>query len=158
MAPENTAEPEVTETNGEEDGESTTDTDTEGGAETNDDTTEADETPSMTVGDGSLSVSDQSAGMVVTLDSAEFPTSDGWVAIRDYQDGSVGGILGAARYSQSQGLIPEEVPLLRATEAGMTYAAVFFTEDGAVDASGNLTFDPAGDQQIEGTIEVFTAQ
>jgi hypothetical protein len=69
-----------------------------------------------------------------------------------------GGILGAARYSESQGLIPTEVELLRATEADTTYAVVFFTEDGSVDESGGLYFDPADDQQIPGIMTTFTAQ
>lgn len=112
------------------------------------------------VGEGSISVSDQPAGNVVVLDEATFPNPDGWVAVRDYTDGNVGGILGAARFSASQGLLPTEVEIQRpiGTEAGRTYAVVFFTEDGGLDTNGRLYFDPAGDQQIEGVMTTFTAQ
>jgi hypothetical protein len=114
----------------------------------------------LPVGEGAIMVADQSAGSVVTISSASFPVADGWVAIRDYNNGMVGGILGAARFSQSQGLVPTEVELVRpeGIEAGKTYAAVFFTEDGSVNGSGSLYFDPAGDQQIDGILTEFTAQ
>ncbi len=134
------------------------DTTTEGSNDSNATAESQPEVPALPVGDGELNVTNQSAGAEVILTSAEFPTADGWVAIRDYDGTNVGGILGAARYSESQGLIPESVPLLRETVPGVTYAAVFFTEDGAVDADGDLTFDPAGDQQIDGILETFTAQ
>lgn len=112
----------------------------------------------LPTGNGALEVADQSGGAVVTLSSAEYPTAEGWVAVRDYDGENVGGILGAARYSQSQGLIPQEVELLRGTESGTTYAVVFFTEDGSVNDEGGLYFDPAGDQQIDGILTTFTAQ
>lgn len=114
--------------------------------------------PTLPTGDGAISVNNQAAGSVVTLTSAEFPTAEGWVAVRDFDGENVGGILGAARYSQSQGLIPQEVELLRGTEAGTEYVVVFFTEDGAINANGGLFFDPAGDQQIDGVMSTFTAQ
>lgn len=112
----------------------------------------------MNTGDGAIEVNNQPAGDMVNVASAEFPTTDGWIAVRDYTNDTVGAILGAARYSQSQGLIPESVELLRNTEAGNTYAVVFFTEDGARNADGRLYFDPAGDQQIDGVMTTFTAQ
>ena len=114
--------------------------------------------PVLPTGDGAVSVETQPAGQTVSLASAEFPTAEGWVAVRDYDGENVGGILGAARYSQSQGLIPQTVELVRGTEAGAEYAVVFFTEDGAVDADGKLTFDPAGDQQIDGIMTTFKAE
>lgn len=128
---------------------------------TNVDTSSDDEVvsvPTLPTGDGAIAVDSQTAGSVVTLASAEFPTAEGWVAVRDYDGENVGGILGAARYSQSQGLIPQEVELLRATEAGMEYAVVFFTEDGAINTSGGLFFDPAGDKQIDGVMTTFKAE
>ncbi len=132
-------------------------TNTRGETNTNTDSPVAEiEIAELPVGDGAIAVSDQAAGSLVKVDSASFPLTDGWIAIRDYNDGAVGGILGAARFSQSQGLVPTEVELLRATEAGMTYAAVFFTEDGSVNGSGSLYFDPANDQQIEGVVSEFT--
>lgn len=106
----------------------------------------------MEIGDGALEVNDQAAGNSVTLERATFPTTDGWVAVRSYPNGQLGSILGAARYSQSQGLIPEMVPLLAPTSAGRNYAVVFFTED------GDHEFNLANDKQIDGILTTFTAQ
>ena len=114
--------------------------------------------PVLPTGDGAISVAGQAAGNSVVLTSAEFPTAEGWVAVRDYDGENVGGILGAARYSQSQGLIPQEIELLRSTVAGTEYAVVFFTEDGAVNADGKLYFDPAGDKQIDAVMTTFKAE
>lgn len=121
------------------------------------DTTDSSDTstvnePTMEVGEGSLSVSDQTAGSVVTIRSATFPTDDGWVAVRTMNNGTLGNILGAARYSKSQGLVPEEVELLAPTRAGSEYAVVFFTEN------GDRKFDLATDVQIDAGIETFTAE
>lgn len=114
-------------------------------------------TETVTPGDARLTIETQAAGEVVALKAATYPTAEGWVVIRDYADGNVGGILGAARYSMEQGLLPTEVELLRATEAGKTYAAVYFTEDGAINEAGKLYFDPRGDQQMDVILTEFTA-
>lgn len=106
----------------------------------------------MEVGEGSITVNNQPAGNSVTLDTATFPTTDGWVAVRSYPNGQLGSILGAARYSKEQGLIPESVELLVPTSAGRTYAVVFFTED------GDREFNLANDVQIDGILTTFTAQ
>lgn len=108
--------------------------------------------PVMEVGEGSIDVNNQPAGDSVTLDRATFPTSNGWVAVRSYPNGQLGSILGAARYSEEQGLIPEAVPLLAPTSAGRTYAVVFFTED------GDREFNLANDVQIDGILSTFTAE
>lgn len=108
--------------------------------------------PTMQTGDGSVEVSNQPAGMKVTLDSATFPTSDGWIGVRSFPNGQLGSILGAARYSESQGLIPTEVELLAPTISGRTYAVTFFTED------GDRIFNPAYDVQIDTEITTFVAQ
>ncbi|REK52762.1 MAG: hypothetical protein DWQ49_12655 [Bacteroidetes bacterium] len=160
-SPQDTVTPEVADGEAEvsENAGDDTSTDTSGNTtRTGEDSDTTPDVPTLPVGDGALSVADQEAGSVVNLNSAEFPTADGWVAVRTYSDGAIGRILGAARYSESQGLIPEAVELLQPTVSGNTYAVVFFTEDGAVDGNGNLTFDPAGDQQIDGILETFTAQ
>lgn len=108
--------------------------------------------PTMQTGDGSVDVNDQPAGNVVTLESATFPSAEGWVGVRAFPNGQLGSILGAARYSESQGLIPTEVELLVPTVAGRTYAVTFFTED------GDRQFNPAYDVQIDTEISTFTAQ
>jgi hypothetical protein len=114
--------------------------------------------PTLPVGKGSIAVAGQAAGNAVALGALEFPSTDGWVAVRDYDGTNVGGILGASRYSASQGLLPTSVDLLRPTVAGKTYAVVFFTEDGSLTAAGKLFFDPAQDQQFADIMTTFVAQ
>jgi len=106
----------------------------------------------MTAGDGSITVSNQEAGNVVMIDSLLLPTTDGWVVIRDYENGTSGNILGAARYGVDEGLLPSSVKLLRATEAGKSYQAVFFTDN------GDRSFNTTTDSEISGIEAVFTAQ
>lgn len=110
------------------------------------------ETPTMSVGNGSVQVSDQSAGSMVVLDGVVFPVDEGWIAVRTYTNGQLGNILGAARFSNEQGLIPEAVRLLSPTVAGREYAVVFFTED------GDRQFNLATDVQIGDVFGTFTAQ
>lgn len=136
--------------------ESNNDTDTEM-SDDEEDTTPTnnnnfEEKPEMVVGEGSLDVADQSAGLVVTITSATFPTDDGWIAVRSFNNGQLGNILGAARYSKSQGLIPERVELLAPTRAGAEYVVVFFTEN------GDRNFDLATDSQIDAGTDTFTAK
>lgn len=113
---------------------------------------EAEAMPALEVGDGAVSVSDQAAGNTVALEGATFPTEEGWVAVRSYPNGQLGSILGAARYSKEQGLVPGEVVLLAPTSAGRDYAVVFFTED------GDYEFNLANDVQIGDVFGTFTAQ
>ena len=108
--------------------------------------------PVLTTGDGDVEVNNQSAGMTVTLESAVFPSDEGWIAVSSYPNGQLGSILGAARYSKEQGLVPEEISLLAPTIAGRDYAVVFFTED------GDRVFNLATDVQIEGAISTFSAE
>lgn len=108
--------------------------------------------PELPTGEGSAEVGTNTAGNVVALESATFPTDEGWVAVRSYRDGQLGNILGAARYSREQGLIPEEVNLLAPTIAGQEYAIVFFTEN------GDRQFNLSTDSQIDTEITTFTAQ
>jgi hypothetical protein len=110
------------------------------------------ETVSMEVGEGSANVTNQPAGLSVALNGATFPTEEGWIAVRTYQNDQLGSILGAARYSQEQGLIPESIPLLASTVPGGQYAVVFFSED------GNREFNLDGDVQLDTELSVFTAE
>lgn len=123
----------------------------EAGEAAAEDTKGGDTAPVMNVGEGALDVSDQAAGSRVALESATFPTDEGWVAVRSYTDGQMGSILGAARYSKEQGLVPTEVVLLAPTVAGREYAVVFFSED------GNREFNLDGDAQLEVGMTTFTA-
>lgn len=106
----------------------------------------------LPVGDGKVVVTNQAAGSVVTLTSATYPVSEGWIGVRDYQSGQLGGLLGVARFSEAQGLVPSGVTLQRATEAGKEYAVVVYTE------SGDRQFSLADDIQIDSVFATFTAQ
>ncbi len=127
---------------GETEGETTTEGATEGETKGGD----------MMIGDGALNVNDQPAGASVALESATFPTAEGWVAVRIYSDEQLGSILGAARFSEEQGLVPTSVDLLAPTVAGREYAVVFYSED------GNREFNLDGDLIVEGGMTTFTAQ
>lgn len=122
----------------------------------NDDNGSGNETPAPTAelptGDGAVSVNDQSAGDMVTLESVVFPIDEGWIAVRSYENEQLGNILGAARFSKEQGLVPESVPLLAPTTAGRQYAIVFFTEN------GDREFSLATDVQVDSIFGTFTAQ
>lgn len=128
----------------------------EEGEESETDTQEAAEETTAPVavlqtGEGDVDIDNQDAGTVVALNSATFPSDEGWVGVRDYANNQLGGLLGVARYSKEQGLVPQEVILQRATVAGNTYAIVFYSENG--DRSFSLT----NDTQIEGVAATFEA-
>lgn len=102
--------------------------------------------------EGALTVSDQPAGSVVVLNVTTFPTNAGWIVVRDYAGGVSGSILGAARYNETEGLVPQSVNLLRATESGSTYQVVYFSEN------GDRVFDLSDDFELEGVSATFTAE
>lgn len=104
-----------------------------------------------TSGAGSISVSSQKAGTVVTLGEVKFPSDDGWIVVRDYRDGVPAGILGAARFDVSGGLVPKEVELLRPTMAGSSYQVVFYTQEGAIG------FKSGEDKLVSGIETTFKA-
>jgi len=108
--------------------------------------------PALSVGDGSVVVADQPASNSVVLESATYPVSEGWIGVRDYTEGQLGMILGVVRFSESQGLVPDEIVLLRPTTAGREYAVVIYTEDGDFD------FNLAQDVQIDEIFTTFTAE
>lgn len=110
-------------------------------------TTPREEVP-VVAGEGSISVSDQPAGRTVAIDALELPTANGWVVVRE----TTGSILGAARFSSSEGLVPDSIDLLRGTTAGASYKVVFFTNE------GDRGFDLSEDTLITGIESSFTAQ
>jgi hypothetical protein len=116
------------------------------------DNTETPTTPELMTGEGRVEMGPQSAGSVVEFESITFPLDEGWIAVRTYTDGTLGNILGASRFSKSEGLVPTSVQLLAPMVAGRDYAIVFFTE------GGDRTFNLATDVQIEGVFAEFTAQ
>lgn len=108
------------------------------------------EAPVMQTGTGAVELGEVTAGTSVQLASATFPSDEGWIGVRDYANDQLGGILGVARFSKEQGLIPEQIALQRSTVAGNTYAIVFFSE------SGDRVFSLANDVQTDGIVETFT--
>lgn len=132
--------------------EETVETDNETTTDTSDTETTPAEIPALSVGEGAVTVVDQPAGTSVTLDGATYPVSEGWIGVREYNNDQLGFILGVVRFSESQGLVPEEIVLQRSTVAGNRYAVVIFTEDGDFD------FNLAGDVQIDQIFDTFVAQ
>lgn len=112
----------------------------------------APEAPQLVVGDGAVEVADQAAGMSVALDRATYPVEEGWIGVRDYNNGQLSFIKGVVRFSAAAGLVPQNIVLQVPTQAGQEYAVVMFTED------GDNTFNPAGDVQIDQIFATFTAQ
>jgi hypothetical protein len=106
----------------------------------------------LTVGEGSVTVSNKKAGMTVPLAAVTYPVEEGWIGIRTYTEGRLGYILGVVRFSQSQGLSPSEIVLQTPTRAGSEYAVVMYTED------GDRQFNLAADTQIDKVFGSFTAE
>lgn len=116
--------------------------------------TETTETPkpTLSVGEGKITVADQAASASIKLTSATYPVSEGWVGVREYNDERLGSILGVVRFSESQGLVPADIILQRPTIAGRTYAVVVYTE------SGDRQFNLADDKQLDTIYATFTAE
>ncbi len=106
----------------------------------------------LSVGAANARVAGASTRSMIALESATFPTDAGWVAVRSYNDGALGNVLGASRYSKEQGLIPDTVNLLTPTVAGNEYAIVFFSEN------GDRQFNMRSDFQLDVEPIVFTAK
>lgn len=108
--------------------------------------------PELPVGDGKVEVSGQKAGTSVALTSATYPIAEGWIGVRDYENGRLGSILGVARFSESQGLVPATITLQRATTVGKEYAVVVFSDN------GDRAFNLAEDVQVDSVFATFKAE
>ena len=106
---------------------------------------------SLQVGEGKVTVNSQPVSSRIKLDSVTYPVKEGWIGVRDYQDGKLGGILGVVRFSEEQGLVPTEIILQRSTVAGKEYAVVIYEEN------GDRKFNVAEDKQIDKIFTTFTA-
>lgn len=105
----------------------------------------------LPVGDGSVTVTDQSASSLITLTSVTYPVSEGWIGVRDYESGQLGSLLGVVRFSESQGLVPKDIALQRSTVAGKEYAVVVYTDN------GDRKFNLADDVQVDSVFATFKA-
>lgn len=144
-----------------DDTEEVTETDQDSETETSDSETNSDETNTnneentnvtLEVGDGSVSVSNQPAGFEVSLDAVTYPITEGWIGVRDYNGERLGNLLGVVRFSQSEGLVPENVILQRATVPGSEYAIVFYHSGESDD------FNLATNVQVDEVFATFTAE
>lgn len=86
---------------------------------------------------GAVSIADQPAGSVVIIESVTVPPPGVWVAVREVNGSDLGNVLGAVRVSGPRTNV--SVPLLRATEPGLSYAVELYRDD------GGKTFDLATD-------------
>ncbi len=75
-----------------------------------------------------VEVTNQAAGTRVIVDEVKADAVS-WVAIRDWSAGGFGNILGAKRVDAGASSLAT-VELLRGTQAGRTYAAVLYRDDG----------------------------
>jgi len=112
----------------------------------------ATEAPTLVVGDGAVEVQDQPAGTSVSLDRATYPIEEGWIGVRDYNNGQLSFIKGVVRFSAAAGLVPQDIVLQVPTQTGQEYAIVMFSDN------GDNAFNPAGDVQIDQIFATFTAQ
>lgn len=108
--------------------------------------------PTLAVGNGDIVVADQPASASVTMEKAVYPVSEGWIGVRTFENEELSNILGVNRFSESQGLIPENIELVTPTIPGKTYAIVVYQEDGDFD------FSLSGDIQLETIFDTFTAE
>lgn len=106
----------------------------------------------LSVGDGKIVVNNQASSKSIKLDSATYPVKEGWIGVRDYQGGNLGGILGVVRFSEEQGLVPSNIILQRPTEAGKEYAVMIFEEN------GDRKFNSAEDKQLDTVFATFKAE
>ena len=106
----------------------------------------------LEVGKGVLTVTDQGAGMNVELGSLTFPVTAGWVVVRDDINGVPGNVLGAARFSTTEGLSPKNVELIRQTESGKSYQVMYYSQE------GGIGFALGEDMPIDGMTVTFKAQ
>lgn len=106
----------------------------------------------LNVGEGKISIDDQPASKAIEMENAEYPVKEGWIGVRQYDNETLGRVLGVNRFSESQGLIPEKIELVTPTTPGKTYAIVIYEEDGDFD------FSFEKDKQLETVYDTFTAK
>ncbi len=87
-------------------------------------------TPEISMANAGISVANQPAGTMVKLGETKYPVDGGWLAVHTLDGDALGPVLGAARFSVSEGLMPTEIELLANTTKGDKYAVVFHTSDG----------------------------
>ena len=92
-------------------------------------------TDSVSPESGAISVTRQSPGESVTIESVTVPPPGVWVAVREANGTDLGNVLGAERVVGPHGNVT--VSLLRPTEPNRSYAVELYRDD------NNGVFDPA---------------
>lgn len=115
-------------------------------------TTEAVTMASLPVGEGKVTVADKKAGREVKLGEVTYPIEEGWIGVREYNDGKLGYINGVIRFSKAGNMVPTTIPLVTPTVAGREYAVMMYTN------GGDKSFNSASDKQIDTVFTTFTAE
>jgi hypothetical protein len=76
---------------------------------------------------GAISVTNQPAGLSVTIESVTVPPPGVWIAVREMNGTDLGNVLGAVRVNGPRSSV--SVPLLRATEPGLSYVVELYRAD-----------------------------
>lgn len=108
--------------------------------------------PNLPVGNGTIVVDDQAASREVAITRATYPINEGWVGVRQYNNGQLGFILGVVQFSAEANIVPKTISLQSPTTPGREYAVVVFESD------GTRGFNAAGDVQVDEIFATFTAQ
>ncbi len=140
-----------TPTKGEEKTETTATSSEENAADTTG-TAEAVSIPTLPVGDGKVVITDKKAGRVVNLAEVTFPIEEGWIGVRELNDGKLGFINGVIRFSKAGSVVPNSIPLVTPTVAGREYAIMMYTN------GGDRSFNPAVDKQLDTQFATFVAE
>lgn len=109
-------------------------------------------TPTLSVGEGKVEIAEKTAGREVKLGTVTYPIEEGWIGVREYNDGKLGFINGVIRFSKSGNVVPTAIPLVTPTVAGREYVVVMFT------SGGDKSFNSATDKQIDTLFATFTAE
>ncbi|MFM2339394.1 MAG: hypothetical protein RLZZ360_30 [Candidatus Parcubacteria bacterium] len=112
------------------------------------------ETPVTTLpmGDGKVVVNDKKAGRSVNLAEVSYPIEEGWIGVREYNDGKLGYINGVIRFSKAGNVVPTAIPLVTPTVAGREYAVMMYT------SGGDKSFNSATDKQLDTVFTTFKAE
>ncbi len=106
----------------------------------------------LPVGEGKVVVADKKAGREVKLGEVTYPIEEGWIGVREYNDGKLGYINGVIRFSKAGNMVPTTIPLVTPTVAGREYAVMMYTN------GGDKSFNSASDKQIDTVFATFTAE
>jgi hypothetical protein len=112
------------------------------------------ETPVTTLpmGEGKVVVNDKKAGRSVALAEVSYPIEEGWIGVREYNEGKLGYINGVIRFSKAGNVVPTAIPLVTPTVAGREYAVMMFT------SGGDKSFNSATDKQLDTVFTTFKAE